>query len=117
MLKEAHPDWGCQRISDMLLRGPALPASATAVERVLHEGYENVDLHTVAHEPKVNSFERARVNQLWQTARGVCERAHPAGARIGAVSPLSPTRPPVPLIFVHFQQPDRADRSAAPTLR
>lgn len=23
MLKTAHPDWGCQRISDMLLRGPA----------------------------------------------------------------------------------------------
>ena len=35
MLKEAHPDWGCQRISDMLLRGPALPASPTAVARVL----------------------------------------------------------------------------------
>src|SRR5262245_31487575 len=24
MLKQTHPDWGCQRISDMLLRGPAL---------------------------------------------------------------------------------------------
>jgi hypothetical protein len=22
MLKTSHPDWGCQRISDMLLRGP-----------------------------------------------------------------------------------------------
>ena len=40
MLKEANPEWGCQRISDMLLRGPALPASAAAVARVLHEaGY------------------------------------------------------------------------------
>ena len=27
MLKQTHPDWGCQRISDMLFRGPALPAS------------------------------------------------------------------------------------------
>ncbi len=26
MLKESNPDWGCQRISDMLVRGPALPA-------------------------------------------------------------------------------------------
>src|SRR5262249_45989944 len=41
MLKEANPAWGCQRISDMLVRGPALPASASAVARVLHEaGYE-----------------------------------------------------------------------------
>src|SRR5262249_2348507 len=41
MLKEAHPDWGCQRISDMLVRGPALPASPSAVARMLHEaGYE-----------------------------------------------------------------------------
>src|SRR6516165_7638107 len=27
LLKQSHPDWGCQKISDMLLRGPALPAS------------------------------------------------------------------------------------------
>jgi transposase len=27
MLKQANPDWGCQRISDMLLRGPAVAAS------------------------------------------------------------------------------------------
>ena len=68
MLKEAHPDWGCQRISDMLLRGPALPASPAAVARVLHEeGYEGVETPTTPHEPKVNSFERARPNQLWQT--------------------------------------------------
>ena len=35
MLKQSNPEWGCQRISDMLLRGPALPASASAVSRVL----------------------------------------------------------------------------------
>jgi transposase len=67
-LKEAHPDWGCQRISDVLLRGPALPASAAAVARVLHEeGYEGAEEPTRSHEPPVRSFERARPNQLWQT--------------------------------------------------
>ena len=35
MLKQSHPDWGCQRISDLLLRGPALSASPAAVARVL----------------------------------------------------------------------------------
>src|SRR5262245_55938680 len=35
MLKQANPGWGCQRISDMLVRGPGLPASASAVGRVL----------------------------------------------------------------------------------
>jgi transposase InsO family protein len=68
MLKEAHPDWGCQRISDLLLRGPALPASPAAVARVLHEaGYVSDEVPTRPHEPKVTSFERARPNQLWQT--------------------------------------------------
>ena len=68
MLKEAHPDWGCQRISDVLQRGPALPASASAVARVLHEeGYEGTEQPTAPHEPPVRSFERARPNQLWQT--------------------------------------------------
>jgi transposase InsO family protein len=68
MLKESHPDWGCQRISDMLMRGPALPASPTAVAKVLREaGYAPEEVPTRPHEPKVHSFERARPNQLWQT--------------------------------------------------
>lgn len=68
MLKQAHPDWGCQRISDMLTRGPALPASPTAVARVLREaGYEMEEVPTRPHPDKVRSFERARPNQLWQT--------------------------------------------------
>jgi transposase InsO family protein len=68
MLKQAHPDWGCQRISDMLVRGPALPASPAAVGRVLHEaGYEMQEVATHAHAPPVRSFERAMPNQLWQT--------------------------------------------------
>jgi len=68
MLKESHPEWGCQRISDMLLRGPALPASPSAVAKVLHEaGYASEQVSTRPHEPKFTSFERAKPNQLWQT--------------------------------------------------
>src|SRR5207237_2067574 len=68
MLKEANPEWGCQRISDMLVRGPALPASAGAVARVLHEaGYELEEVATRPHPDKVRHFERAKANQLWQT--------------------------------------------------
>lgn len=68
MMKEAHPDWGCQRISDMLNRGPALPASAGAVAKVLHAaGYEMEERPTRRNPDRVRSFERARANQLWQT--------------------------------------------------
>jgi transposase InsO family protein len=68
MLKGAHPDWGCQRISDELLRGPALAASAAAVARVLHEGgYQTEERPTRPHPEKVQRFERAKPNQLWQT--------------------------------------------------
>ena len=68
MLKAANPDWGCQRISDMLTRGPALPASASAVAKVLHEaGYELQETPTRPHPDKVRSFERAKAQQLWQT--------------------------------------------------
>jgi len=68
MLKEQHPEWGCQRISDLLLRGPALPASASAVAHVLHEaGYEVVDQATHPHPARERRFERAKPNQLWQT--------------------------------------------------
>jgi transposase InsO family protein len=68
MLKQAHPDWGCQRISDMLVRGPALPASPKAVAHVLHEaGYQAEPLLTRPHPQPERSFERAKPNQLWQT--------------------------------------------------
>ena len=68
MMKESNPDWGCQRISDMLLRGPALPASAEVVGRVLKEsGYEFEEVPTRPHPEVVHSFERALPNQLWQT--------------------------------------------------
>jgi transposase InsO family protein len=68
MLKQANPEWGCQRISDMLARGPALPACATSVARVLHEaGYELEEAPTRPHPDHVRTFERAKPNQLWQT--------------------------------------------------
>jgi transposase InsO family protein len=68
MLKEANPEWGCQHISDLLVRGPALPASPGAVARVLHEaGYELEEVSTRPHPDKIRHFERARPNQLWQT--------------------------------------------------
>jgi transposase InsO family protein len=68
MLKEANPEWGCERISDMLVRGPALPASAGAVARVLHEaGYETDEVSIPRHPDHVRHFERAKPNQLWQT--------------------------------------------------
>src|SRR5579864_7496019 len=68
MLKQANPDWGCQKISDMLLRGPALPASASAVATVLHEaGYVLKEEPTHPHPDHVRHFERASANQLWQT--------------------------------------------------
>lgn len=68
MLKSANPEWGCQRISDLLARGPALPASASAVARVLHEaGYELEEVPTKPHPDHVRTFERAKPNQLWQT--------------------------------------------------
>jgi transposase InsO family protein len=68
MIKEANPDFGVQRISDMLLRGPALSASPGAVSRVLHEaGYITQSVPTVRHKPKWTAFERARPNELLQT--------------------------------------------------
>lgn len=68
MIKEDHPDWGCQRIADMLLRGPGLSASPTTIASVLHdEGYELVEEPTERHPDKVRRFERARPNQMWQS--------------------------------------------------
>lgn len=68
MLKESNPDYGCERISDLLARGPALQASPNAVARVLKEaGYVFDEIPTRAHEDHVREFERARPNQLWQT--------------------------------------------------
>src|SRR5262249_57013221 len=72
MLKEANPAWGCERIAAVLLRGPALAACPQAVARVLREaGYELEESPTRPHPDRVRRFERARPNQLWQTAAPV----------------------------------------------
>lgn len=68
MLKEANPEYGCRTISDLLARGPGVPASASAVERFLKEkGYEGETVVTEPHPDKKRRFERARPGQLWQT--------------------------------------------------
>jgi transposase InsO family protein len=68
MLKEYHPDWGIERISQMLQRGPGFPASPGAVAKVLHEaGYQATTIPTHPHPDKVRFFERATPNELWQT--------------------------------------------------
>jgi len=68
MMKAAHPDWGQDRIHDMLIRTEGLEASAGAVQRVLVEaGYEVEEAPTRPHPPKATRFERTRPNELWQT--------------------------------------------------
>ncbi len=60
MLKEAHPDWGTERIAALLLRGPALAASPQAVARALREaGYELEEAPTRPHPDHDRRFERA----------------------------------------------------------
>ena len=68
MLKETNPDWGSQRISDMLARSDGLNASPSAILKVLKDaGYELEDTPTVPHAPKVTRFERGQPNELWQS--------------------------------------------------
>jgi transposase InsO family protein len=68
MLKEAHPDWGEQRIHDVLTRTEGYGASPGAIARVLEdEGWVAEETPTRPHPPKVTRFERARANELWQT--------------------------------------------------
>jgi transposase InsO family protein len=68
MLKEGHPEYGCQRISDLLARGPGLAACASTVAKVLHEaGYELEEEVTKPHAPPVKRFERSRPGAMWQS--------------------------------------------------
>lgn len=68
MMKQAHPDWGQDRIHDMLIRAEGLEASARAVQRVLLEaGYEVEEAATKPHPAKAKRFEYSRPNELWQT--------------------------------------------------
>jgi transposase InsO family protein len=69
MLKRRNPEWGVDRIRDVLLRSQGYTASSGAIQRLLlHHGYEVAAVPTAPHPPKrVHRFERARPNQLWQT--------------------------------------------------
>jgi transposase InsO family protein len=67
-MKETHPDWGIDRIHDMLRRTEGFQASATAISNLLkEEGYEAVEVPLRRHPDRVHRFERARPNQMWQS--------------------------------------------------
>jgi len=68
MTKQSNPDWGCDRIHDMLMRAEGLQASPGAIQRFLEEeGYVVEDVPTRPHPDKKRRFERSRPNELWQT--------------------------------------------------
>ena len=50
MLKQAHPEWGCERIRDVVMRGEGYSASAGAIAHLLREnGYELEEAATTFH--------------------------------------------------------------------
>jgi transposase InsO family protein len=68
MMKRAHPDWGQDRIHDVLVRGEGFEASAGAIARVLgEEGYVVEAVPTRPHAPELKRIHTARPNRLWQT--------------------------------------------------
>lgn len=68
LLKQMQPEWGLERLRDVLLRSEGYQASAGAIRRVLVEaGYEPEEAPTRRHPDRVRRFERARPNQLWQS--------------------------------------------------
>jgi len=68
MMKQAHPEWGQDRLHSMLMRTQGLGASPGAIGRYLEqEGYVVEDVPTKPHPDKPRRFERARPNQMWQT--------------------------------------------------
>jgi transposase InsO family protein len=69
MLKELHPEWGVDRLHDVLVRSEGFPASAGAILRLLKEnGYQVESSPSRARgEETVKRFERARPNELWQS--------------------------------------------------
>jgi hypothetical protein len=92
MMKQDNPDWGCERISALLMRGPALPAIPQAVARLLHEtGSEMEEAATRPHAPPIHHFERSRPNQMWQTDLFTFVLKRQTGA---SISSLSWTTPP-----------------------
>jgi transposase len=71
LMKQSNPDWGCQRISDLLARGPALPASPGAVARVLHEAG-----HLTAVTQALSKLRLRQHAELGQPSRGARERLY-----------------------------------------
>jgi transposase InsO family protein len=68
LMKAQHPEWGCDRIHDMLMRCEGYGASPGAILNVLREaGYVADEVETEPREEAVHRFERARPNQLWQS--------------------------------------------------
>jgi transposase InsO family protein len=68
MLKDAHPDWGQDRLHDVLLRSEGYGASPGAIARVLEEeGYVVEAPPTPPHEPKAHWSGPSKPNVLWQT--------------------------------------------------
>ncbi len=68
LMKQAHPEWGQDRIHDMLSRTAGFSASPGAIGRLLEQvGYVVEEVRTRPHPDHVRHFERARPNQLWQT--------------------------------------------------
>jgi transposase InsO family protein len=69
MLKELHPEWGVDRLHDVLVRSEGFSASAGAILRLLKEnGYQVESAPSRARgEEAVKRFERARPNELWQS--------------------------------------------------
>lgn len=68
LMKAQHPEWGCDRIHDMLMRCEGYGASPGAILHVLREaGYVTEEVETMPREEAVQRFERARPNQLWQS--------------------------------------------------
>jgi transposase InsO family protein len=68
MMKDAHPDWGQDRLHDVLLRSEGYGASPGAIARVLEEeGYVVEEPAAAPHEAKSSWSGPSRPNVLWQT--------------------------------------------------
>ena len=68
LMKQSHPEWGEDRIHDMLARTQGLGASPGAIGHYLQqEGYVVEQIPTRPHPERVQHFERSRPNELWQT--------------------------------------------------
>jgi transposase InsO family protein len=68
LMKTQHPEWGTERIRDVLMRAEGYGASPGAIQHVLREaGYQVEEPASAPHPALETRFERARPNQLWQT--------------------------------------------------